>query len=440
VNAIIDFCRETAQIGLSILIQSSLLLALALALGWILRLRGLALASLLYRSTLCAVVLTALLCIAFVGRIDPLWRVSLPPVLSSPSSETVSGVSGISSVGTLSVGNPVLSLTPSLSKESVALAQPALSPTPPLSVGRMGVVYAVAAAIWGGGMLMFLIWQGLCHLSLTRLRRRSVPIEQGRARDTIEELCCQMHLPLPSLLASSRGDSPFLTGIRHPAIVLPASHDRDFDASALRAILTHELAHLARRDCLWTLLARLGLRVLLAATAVVGAVPPAGAGQRGGVRPRGSPVGRFIAGVCAVSANAGRAVPLSAPSGGNGRTSDEISVAISPQDKLTWLRVRLVAEYFGKEGKSIHVWTSDPSESRQPPASAPPLHMPASAAIFHMPGATAVRLNAPRDAVTARYHYELEAVKQAGSQTILRDRTSSDSRTLKLSDGGKTSP
>src|SRR5207302_421895 len=54
--------------------------------------------------------------------------------------------------------------------------------------------------------------------------------------------------------------APFLAGLRAPTILLPAVSapgTSEPDATALRSVLAHELAHLARGDCWWNLLGRL---------------------------------------------------------------------------------------------------------------------------------------------------------------------------------------
>ncbi len=51
--------------------------------------------------------------------------------------------------------------------------------------------------------------------------------------------------------------SPFLTGILHPRIVLPQRMTRDDFAEDLPAIFAHEIAHIRSHDLLWMLLIRL---------------------------------------------------------------------------------------------------------------------------------------------------------------------------------------
>lgn len=118
------------------------------------------------------------------------------------------------------------------------------------------VPYIVLVAVWGGGVLLGLLWLALCQLSLRRIRRGCVPITAGDAPEILRALCAK-RMRSPQLLVGARVPSPFLTGLWRPAILLPASYRADFDSPALRAILAHELAHIARRDCVWNLLARL---------------------------------------------------------------------------------------------------------------------------------------------------------------------------------------
>lgn len=72
----------------------------------------------------------------------------------------------------------------------------------------------------------------------------------------LRALCRDLRAQPPLLLANARVRSPFLAGLRRPAILLPAGYQAEFDPPALRAVLIHELTHLQRHDCAWNLLAR----------------------------------------------------------------------------------------------------------------------------------------------------------------------------------------
>ncbi len=56
---------------------------------------------------------------------------------------------------------------------------------------------------------------------------------------------------LPRIRLSPRVESPLLTGIWRPTIVLPARAAESFEEGELRLIFGHELAHLKRHDLLW---------------------------------------------------------------------------------------------------------------------------------------------------------------------------------------------
>lgn len=118
---------------------------------------------------------------------------------------------------------------------------------------EVGFLYSALAAAWGVGTALLLLWLGVCHWHLSRLRREARPVTSGPAAETLSALTPRP----PRLLCHPSVQSPFLAGLRHPAIFLPAAYEAEFDPTTLRAILAHELAHLARRDNAWTLAARL---------------------------------------------------------------------------------------------------------------------------------------------------------------------------------------
>jgi beta-lactamase regulating signal transducer with metallopeptidase domain len=115
--------------------------------------------------------------------------------------------------------------------------------------GSIGTVWMVVAG-------MILLWTFGCHAVLLLLRRRCAPVEDADARVLMAELCEQMKVRQPLLLSGPWVRGPFLDGLVRPAILLPRSYRTDFPDGALRAVLAHELVHLARGDCWWNLLFR----------------------------------------------------------------------------------------------------------------------------------------------------------------------------------------
>ena len=65
----------------------------------------------------------------------------------------------------------------------------------------------------------------------------------------------------PVVLVTRSVKGPLLTGFFHPAILLPHS-GLPGGAESSREVLAHELGHLARGDCLWSLGCRIGIAVL----------------------------------------------------------------------------------------------------------------------------------------------------------------------------------
>jgi beta-lactamase regulating signal transducer with metallopeptidase domain len=116
---------------------------------------------------------------------------------------------------------------------------------------------AVLATL-GAGMAVRALWLGLGLWTLRRLRRRASllspepPAAEGARRETGVRA---------ALYISSHTDTPVTFGLRRPVVLLPPSV-LEMDAQDQQTILTHELLHVKRRDCLWSVLEE-GVRALL---------------------------------------------------------------------------------------------------------------------------------------------------------------------------------
>src|SRR6185437_11523464 len=79
-----------------------------------------------------------------------------------------------------------------------------------------------------------------------RLVRSSIAIQDPRLRTAI-------HIPnschVPQIRESPAVSVPLTVGVVKPAILLPSSW-REWDGEKLAGVLTHEISHVARRDCL----------------------------------------------------------------------------------------------------------------------------------------------------------------------------------------------
>ncbi len=111
----------------------------------------------------------------------------------------------------------------------------------------------LAWAVWFVGVLVLLERLIRQHRKVSELIQRSHPVSDPRLLDSMDKLATAMGLTQPVSLCSSVGlDAPLITGLRRPVILFPASALSSLDESALKLALAHELAHLKRRDQLWS--------------------------------------------------------------------------------------------------------------------------------------------------------------------------------------------
>lgn len=118
-----------------------------------------------------------------------------------------------------------------------------------------GTRLAASSATWmvfpvlASGMVLRWLWMALGFARLARYRRaarRLEPLPPG-----IQQAAAQLGVEVDFRL-SGEIRSPVTFGFRHPVILLPASFAA-LDASRQRAIATHELLHVCRRDWLMNL-------------------------------------------------------------------------------------------------------------------------------------------------------------------------------------------
>lgn len=131
------------------------------------------------------------------------------------------------------------------------------SPAPP-SPHRIAWPTIVLAA-WSIPALLLIVRMLCSHVAAAGLLRRSRQAD-SRWQSTLTALCECGNSRRPRLLASDKAPTPLCMGILHPTIIVPAGAV-DWDESRIHAVLTHEMAHAARRDVLWQTLARLACAI-----------------------------------------------------------------------------------------------------------------------------------------------------------------------------------
>lgn len=237
-----------AAFGLNWLAQSSLLIVLGIAAGRGVRRRGPALQSVLYRTTLAAVLICpiASAVLAATGFEGVNLRRAAPREPIAASDPPQSAIAPLDEpMPSEGVHAPSLEIKPSRPSEN----QPAAaSPTHWISPGN-AARWGVAA--WFLGSIFLLVRLAVQQARMRRLRLSAHPAE-AEAEALCAALATRMNLSSPIVCRTPFLFSPCLDGLRRPAILLPEDVDED-----LHDAFVHELAHLARRDGLWNLVLRL---------------------------------------------------------------------------------------------------------------------------------------------------------------------------------------
>jgi beta-lactamase regulating signal transducer with metallopeptidase domain len=115
--------------------------------------------------------------------------------------------------------------------------------------------------LYGAGVLLLLARLIAAHIMIQRLARRATDVSKPELQRLLFECAQRMGVQRPVRLLRSREHMmPMVFGTRIPAIVLPAVADT-WSQDRHRAVLRHELAHVARYDCLTQLAAEVSCAV-----------------------------------------------------------------------------------------------------------------------------------------------------------------------------------
>jgi beta-lactamase regulating signal transducer with metallopeptidase domain len=134
---------------------------------------------------------------------------------------------------------------------SINMDPPASPPAAPMQ-STMPDLGTIASALWGAGAGVSLLVLGAGLLRLWRFASAATPVDVGPWTEQLEAIAGELGVRRPVRLLL--GDDPSLIvtwGWRRPAIVLPAAAT-EWPPDAIRVVLSHELAHIARGD--WAVL------------------------------------------------------------------------------------------------------------------------------------------------------------------------------------------
>ncbi|MBW3555292.1 MAG: M56 family metallopeptidase, partial [Gemmatimonadetes bacterium] len=149
----------------------------------------------------------------------------------------------------------------SLESPSGAGMRPESEPTAGTAAGPSDSMSGWLFAVWLTGLLLCLAPVAAGWVAVRRLGSRSRRLEDTRVRYLATRLALRIGLRRPfRLLVGPSRIMPMTWGLVRPKVVLPPEA-LEWPESRLEAVLLHELAHVARRDCLTQMLAELARAV-----------------------------------------------------------------------------------------------------------------------------------------------------------------------------------
>lgn len=215
------------------------LLAAAAAIGW-------RRSSAAARHLMWLVAIASMLALPLLSASLPVWRVAvLPPT------EAVASVSE-QPVVTLPAARPA-----PIAPARISVAAPA--PVGPISVGEPTTPRdwgRIAFFAWCLGASLVALPMLLGHVRVWRLSKTARPASGGAWGALASVLPASVGLgDRVRVMVSDRATMPMAFGIVNPTVLLPADAEQ-WPIERRRDVLLHELAHVARRDCLTQLIAQ----------------------------------------------------------------------------------------------------------------------------------------------------------------------------------------
>jgi beta-lactamase regulating signal transducer with metallopeptidase domain len=218
--------------------RASLLLAAAALVDAVLRRRGSAAA----RCLVWSMTMAGLLVLPIASYAGPQWLVRIPV---APA--VIANVNPAVIMEAPARFAPASAATPSLA--ATAESGPAGGDLRDSWVATLTIAIAGLYALYAGGVLILLVRLGRAPFVLRRLTRTSRDVTDPAWLRLLDEAARQADVGRPVRLLQSAGEvMPMTYGTRRPVLVLSASADAWTD-DRRRAVLLHELAHVARRDC-----------------------------------------------------------------------------------------------------------------------------------------------------------------------------------------------
>jgi beta-lactamase regulating signal transducer with metallopeptidase domain len=224
----------------SLLIKASVLVATSAGVYAVLRRTG----SAATRHLLCTVALVGLLALPLLSAVGPTWAITIP---SGPAISAVATVADSPAPAERAARRSDLNGPDSSAGDLLSSAAPAPGAVPPQRRFSWG---AAAVIVYAIGVIALLLRMAIERFAVARLVRRADAVTDLDWRRLLRESAASLGVDGPVRLLRSREQSmPMAFGIRTRSILLPAIADT-WAEDRRRAVLLHELAHVARHDCL----------------------------------------------------------------------------------------------------------------------------------------------------------------------------------------------
>jgi beta-lactamase regulating signal transducer with metallopeptidase domain len=268
-------CRPTIECGIAVLLRTTLPLTVALATGWLLRKCDPRSRAGIYTMGLTGSLALVVLSLSPIWPVKSYWMLALPGAAQSSARIVHSSRShGLLVNPPMAVveRTPESGFTPYPAPQSGVRSQKlaeypvsvpgAAESVPGFRPSGAGYLYAALCLLWACGALVSIMWLCVCHFRLRLLCRRAVPSSDPRLLAHLQELCRELRAPCPGVLVSAEIASPFVTGLLHPFVVVPADMLHSQDDATIRAVLAHEMHHIVAHDITWTLAGRIECALL----------------------------------------------------------------------------------------------------------------------------------------------------------------------------------
>ena len=238
----------TSDVLFTVAAKGAVVLSVALGAGVALRARSSAARHFMY-----GLALLAAIALVPLSELLPAWGVPLLSAVAPSSPQAVPGAVGNEAAG-IPVSDGLVSIpsAPQVDRQLPAAVQRVDS-----GVDWKAIFVDKLPMIWLVGALLVAAYHVAGVLFVARMRRRSRLITDAALGALRDDIARSLGITRRVALYSSDDASmPVTWGTQSPGVLLPASW-QEWSDDRTRAVLQHELAHVARRDCAWQLVASL---------------------------------------------------------------------------------------------------------------------------------------------------------------------------------------